>query len=269
MLEKKYAVITGGSKGLGFAFARYLALERGYDVILIARSKSDLDSAVTEIEQSGGKAYAFYGDVSDAAVIQTIAQRVREQFKEIDFLINNACALHVDELKNIKFEDVKKDIDIGFLGSIICTIFFSPLLKTGGRILFISSGFGLVGVAGYSIYSAIKAGIIKFAESIKREFHKRKINVYVAVPSDIDTPGFRNEIKNLPIWMNVSRARGEAAPADEIAQIILDKCNGTRFLIFSDCMVRLLYIINKMLPRCIYDKIINKIFPRPQIRLPI
>jgi NAD(P)-dependent dehydrogenase (short-subunit alcohol dehydrogenase family) len=113
--------------------------------------------------------------------------------------------LHVNELKDIEPEDAKKDIDIGLFGSIICTKFFSPLIKDSGRILFVSSGFGLVGVAGYPVYSAVKAGVINFAGAVKRELHKRKIKVYVAVPSDIDTPGFKSEVK-LCLLDGVSKA---------------------------------------------------------------
>lgn len=263
MPEKKYAVITGGSKGLGFAFAKHLAVKEGYEVILIARSGVDLDSAVTEIEQAGGKAFSFFGDIADISVMQRISQRIEEKFKKIDFLINNACPVHVEELKNIPFDDIVNDVNSGLLGTVICTKLFIPIIKDGGKILFVSSGFGLMGPAGYSVYSAIKAGVINFAEAIKRELYKRKMKIYVAVPSDINTPGHIEEKNNMPVWMKVSYARGEAMDADIAAQKILKKCKGARFLIFTDCMVYMLYIVNKILPRYLCDKIIDNIFPRP------
>jgi len=263
MPETKYAVITGGSKGLGFSFAKYLAIEEGYSVILIARAEKSLNEAVAQIENAGGKAFAFSGDVSDIATIRDITRCVAERFTKVDFLINNACVLHVDELKDLEPEDAKKDIDIGLFGSIICTKFFSPLIKDSGRILFVSSGFGLMGAAGYPVYSAVKAGVINFAQAIKRELHKRKIKVYVAVPSDIDTPGFKSEVKTMPAWMGVSKARGKVMPADSAARRILKKCKGKRFLVFSDVSIRILYAANKILPAYICEKIIDNIFPRP------
>ncbi len=263
MKNTKYAVITGGSKGLGFAFAKHLALQCNYSVILIARSKDDLVSAVNDIENKGGRAHYFAADISNIEGMQLIAESIKERFRKVDFLINNACTLHVNTLSDYKIQDIKRDVDVGLFGAMLFTKLFIPMLNTEGKILFISSGFGLIGVAGYSVYSAIKAGIINFAASIKREFYGKKISIYVAVPSDIDTPGLKNEIDNMPNWMNVSKARGKVMSADVAAQKILKKCNGKRFLIFSDYMVSALHILDRILPRYFRDKIIDSIFPKP------
>jgi len=149
-------------------------------------------------------------------------------------------------------------------GQILATKLFAPIINVGGRILFVSSGFGLMGPAGYSVYAGAKAGIVNFAESIKRELYSYRIGVYVAVPSDIDTPGFREEKRCMPGWLARSKARGSVLSAHDAAKKIVSKCKGSRFLIFSDYNVFFLHIMTKILPKYSLDKIINKLFPRPE-----
>jgi len=264
MSDRKIAVITGGSKGLGLAMAKFLSTKEGYFVLLIARSKSELNKAVIEINKIKGEAAAYEADVSDAASVRNIVREIREKYGGIDFLINNACLVHVGELVDLQHEEIKKDIEIGLFGSILCTKLFLPIMNNRGKILFISSGFGLIGPAGYSVYAAIKAGIINFAESIKREARKMSVNVYVAVPSDIDTPGYRDEIESMPKWMSLAQARGRVMSSDVAAAKILSKCRGVNTLIFINFNISALYLMIRILPRNILDFILDQIFPAPR-----
>ena len=261
-MNKKKVVITGGSQGLGLGLAKKLAND-GYVPILIARTQSKLDEAVESIKKSGNEAYAFSADISDNIKMEKLAQKIKKQFGSIDFLINNAGIFHTDLLDVQNSDDIKKDLDVSLYGSILTSKLFAPMLNDGGKILFVSSGFGLMGPAGYSIYAAAKAGMINFAEALKRELHKKKIGVYVTCPGDIDTPAFREEEKNMPQWMNMANARGDVMSADKAAEKILKKCKGNRFYIFTHFDVYMLYILTKLLPKRLRDSILNKMFPRP------
>lgn len=259
----KVAVITGGSRGLGLALSRCVALA-GYTPVLLARNQVALNEAVADIATNTGcQAVSYAVDITDEAVMRDAAGDISSRFGTVDFLINNAGILHTEIIENMTISDIRYDLEVCLFGTILSTRLFIPMLEKGGKILFISSGFGLMGPAGYSVYAAAKAGMINFADAIKRELHKREIGVYVAVPSDIDTPGLRKELAGLPPWMKVSQARGKIRSPEETARQILRKCTGNRFLIFSDPGVRMLHIVNKLLPHRFRDVILDMMFPRP------
>ena len=256
----KIAVITGGSQGLGQAFAENLA-NKNYTVILIARTQEKLDNVVCKIEKNGGTAFSYVADIADYAAMQKVVDEIKNKFNKIDFLINNAGIIHTKQLINMTVEEMKYDLDVNLFGAILCSKLFLPIIKNKGKILFVSSGFGLMGPAGYSIYAATKAGIINFAEALKREL--KNISVYVAVPSDINSPGFIAEKNNMPEWMKVSKTRGKTQDANVAAEKIIRKCKGNRFLIFSDLNVYSLYILTKILPLRIRNLFIDILFPKP------
>jgi short-subunit dehydrogenase len=236
----------------------------GYTVVLVARTKSKLANVAEKIEQEGGSATVIPTDITDATAVANLAKKVKEKFGKIDFLINNAAIFTTEIIENIPATTIKQDIDVSLFGSIICTHEFMPLIKPGGRILFISSAFGIMGAAGYSVYCASKAGIINFAEAIRREVKNLKIKVYVATPADIDTPAFREEESKMPDWMKMAGARPTPLSSDTAAERILKQCKGGRFFIFSDFSIRSLYLMKKFLPKRLSDYILDSMFPRPK-----
>jgi NAD(P)-dependent dehydrogenase (short-subunit alcohol dehydrogenase family) len=83
------ALVTGGGRGLGRAFAQGLAAQ-DMAVAITSRSKAELDEVVASISQAGGRAIAFVGDVTDASSVDKIVAEVEEQLGPIDVLVNNA-----------------------------------------------------------------------------------------------------------------------------------------------------------------------------------
>ncbi|MCK4532446.1 SDR family oxidoreductase [bacterium] len=265
MEDKKYALITGGSSGLGFAFAKNLA-EKGYVPILIARRKNKLDEAVDNIKKTGFDVYGFQGDITSQEDLTSISEIIKGQFGKIEFLVLNAGVVNVSLLADYDdYEKMKEDIEIDLWGTILSTRIFMPLLTSGSKILMISSAFGLIGGAGYSTYCAAKAGIVNFAEAIRRELLCKGIAVYVACPADIDTPQYAEERKNMPEWMSKGlSARHSLLSPQKAAEKILNKCKGRRFLITINPEVFLLRILSKILPGRIITSILDSSLPRPK-----
>ncbi len=166
----------------------------------------------------------------------------------------------VSEYANTK--DLKREIDINLWGTILATYIFLPLLNKGGKILLISSAFGLMGAAGYTTYCASKAGVINFADALRRELLNKEISVHVACPSDIDTPMYRKEYKNMPEWMKKD-ARGAAMKPEKAADIILKKCFKNKFLIILTADILSLILLIKLTPIRFKNYILDKIFPIP------
>lgn len=263
-LVGKTALITGGSSGLGLAFAHHLG-SRGFDIVVLARNQGRIENALAGLRAQGIRAEGYVCDISDEKRLGEVAGIVKANHPELDFLILNAGVLTTKLLGDYAGpEELRKDLEIDLLGVIFSAFFFLPLLKKQSRILMVSSGFGLMGAAGYSVYCAAKAGIVNFAESLRRELLCKEINVYVACPGDMETPQFENEIKNQPPWMKQGSPRKVLA-VDVAAKRILKQCAGKRkFLIISSSDVTLLSLVSKLLPRTVRDFLLDGMMPRPK-----
>lgn len=236
---------------------------QGYALILSARNKDRLDQAVKKISERGYSAVGYPCDITDEERLKEIFNDVRQRFGRIDFLILNAGIVNCKLLSDFAhIAELKKDLDVDLWGTILSTYVFLPLLVEGSKILMISSGFGLMGAAGYSVYGAAKAGVINFAESLRRELLHKKISVHVACPGDMDTPQFHEEQKNSPAWMKKGAPRGMMHPR-VAAERILRKCEGNRLLIIINFEIKSLILLTKLVPRRLRDYILDKTFPTP------
>ena len=259
----KTALITGGSSGLGFTLAEQLG-KQDYRIIILARNQERIDQAVNRLKEMNIDTKGYSCDTTDEPGLKTIFNNVKSEYGGIDFLILNAGVITTSIVSD--YQDavsLKKDIEIDLWGTILSTWQFLPLLSGGSRILMISSGFGLMGAAGYSTYCAAKAGIINFAEVLRRELLKKKIPVYVACPGDMDTPQFHEEMKSSPAWMKKETPR-KLMTTGIVAARILKQCSGSRkFLIIPASDVKLLVVVSKLVPRKFRDFLLDKIFPQP------
>jgi 3-dehydrosphinganine reductase len=260
----KIALITGGSSGLGFSFARHLG-DNGYRILIVSRNKERAEKAVEDLCILKISAENILCDVTNEAQVRNAAEVVRLKYGNIDFLILNAGEVSPKLLCDYKdVVELKKDLEVDLWGTIQCAYFFTPLLKEGSKLLMTSSGFGIVGAAGYSIYCAAKAGVVNFAESLRRELLFRKIAVYVSCPGDMDTPQLHYELANQPEWMKQNSPR-RTMNVDLAAKKILEKCKGYgRFKILIGQDVKLLAFATRMLPGIWRDKLIDGMLPRPK-----
>lgn len=259
----KTALITGGSSGLGFEMARNLA-EKGYTLIILARNSEKIDRAVGELRSNGHDVTGFQCDITDEARLREVFAEVKLKFNSIDFLILNAGVVTSKLLNDFHdSKDLKHDLEINLWGTILSAYVFLPLLIPGSKILMTSSGFGLMGPAGYTVYGASKAGVINFAESLRRELLHKKIAVYVTCPGDMDTPQYHEEHRSMPEWLKQEAPRGMMHPKIA-AEKILKKCTGKRFLIIINFEIFALILFSKLFPRRIRDAAIDSMFPVPK-----
>lgn len=259
----KTALITGGSSGLGLAMARELG-KKGYSLILIARNEQKLECAVQELKSSSYATIGYSCDITDNKQLQEVLNQLKQESVNIDLLILNAGVVTCKLLSDFSTpQELKHDLEINLWGTILSTYIFLPITAKGGRILMISSAFGLMGPAAYSVYAASKAGIINFAESLRRELLCKGISVHVTCPGDIDTPQLHEEHKKLPDWFKQNDPRKVMSPATA-AKIILKKCFKNKFLIIINFEVFMLLMLNKLLPRRLRDLFVDRIFPLPE-----
>ncbi len=207
----KNVYITGGTSGIGLAIAKQL-FSAGAHIVLLARTESSLQAAVTELEQlrknSQQKLCYRSLDVSDQETSQWLLSDLVESFGVPFALINCAGRAIPQHVENVSYQQFDQTMKINLYG---CRNTVSALLphmkKSGGLIVNTSSLAGIIGVFGYTDYCASKFALIGYSEALRSEVKKHKIKVAVLCPPDTDTPGFENENLTKPAeTMAISQA---------------------------------------------------------------
>jgi len=186
-LTGKTAVVTGGSRGIGLGIARELA-RSGCRVAIAGRDSRALESAVEQFKNEDLSLSAKRCDISNSDQVQEFFQAVRERFRSLDFLINNAGAAHhpanVDRLAP---EDFRRVIETNLVGTFLCCRAAIPLMNSGAVIVNNLSVAAHQAFAGMSGYNASKAGALAFTNTLREELRGQGIRVMALIPGAVDT----------------------------------------------------------------------------------
>ncbi|MFB8419297.1 SDR family NAD(P)-dependent oxidoreductase [Streptomyces albidoflavus] len=222
-LTGKVALVTGGSRGLGAATVRLLA-EQGADVAFTyVSSEKRAQAVVDEVRGKGAKAVAFKSDQADTGRAPGLIDDVVAHFGGLDILVNNA-AISVEQGRTVDDPDadtaaLDRMHATNYLGVIAVIRAASRVLRTGGRIITVSSGLGSrVGVPGVADYSATKSGIERYTMGAARDLGPRDItaNVVEAGLMDSDMQPDPDTLKTLLSSLSLQRM----GRPDEIAAAI-------------------------------------------------
>jgi len=181
-------VITGSARGIGYAIANTFALAKAR-VIVIDISEEAVEKAIQNLHAQGLEAYGYVGNVTDAAGIEELFDRIVKEHGKIDTLINNAGITRDNLIMRMKEEEWELVMDINLKGSFICTqkAFKHMMRARKGSIVNIASVIGLMGNAGQANYAASKGGLIAFTKSCAKEFARRNVRVNAVAPGFIET----------------------------------------------------------------------------------
>jgi 3-oxoacyl-[acyl-carrier protein] reductase len=184
MSNKKTVVVTGASSGIGRSTAARFAAD-GYDVCVNARRVERLNELVRTFPS--GNHLVCGGDYSDPAVAETMDKMLRERWNRVDALINCAGISQSAEIVDSPIERWRKPFDTMFDGAVRMTRMCVPLMKSGGRIVHITSIHGQRAEIGSSAYAMAKAAINQFCRGLAVELAPRGILVNAIAPGFIDT----------------------------------------------------------------------------------
>lgn len=186
--EKRIALITGASRGIGASVAQSLA-KSGRKVVLVARTQAKLDEVAQSIIDAGGEAVTMTCDIADGAALGALVEKVAEDFGRLDILVNNAGITRDNLMLRMTDEQFDEVIATNLRSVFVtCRAAIRPMMrKKFGRIVNIGSVSGLVGNAGQANYAAAKAGIIGMSRSIAKEMAPKGITVNVVAPGFIET----------------------------------------------------------------------------------
>jgi len=188
MNEKRVALVTGGSRGIGAAIVRRLAKD-GMHVVAMARNLDKLQQVTDEINAAGGSAEPLVCDIADAKALAAAVEGIIEKHGRLDVLVNNAGITKDGLILRMEDEEFDSVIDTN-LKSAFVTIRAaarSMMRSKIGRIVNISSVSGVAGNAGQANYAASKAGLIGLSKSVAKELAGKNITCNVVAPGFITT----------------------------------------------------------------------------------
>lgn len=190
MEERRVALITGGSRGIGKKVAEKFA-QKGYNLVINYVSDStNVKELVQELKQEDDQEIMLIkADVTDFASCEQLVKQAIEKLGKIDVLVNNAGITKDNLLMRMKEEEFDKVIEVNLKGTFNMTKNVIPFMmkKRYGKIVNISSVVGVSGNAGQCNYAASKAGIIGFTKSLAKELASRNILANCIAPGFITT----------------------------------------------------------------------------------
>ena len=221
-LSGKVALVTGGSRGIGFATAKILS-ENGAKIVITGKDKDRLEKSTLKISGSIG----IIADIKNSKDVKNVVSKTIEKFGKLDILVNNAGIFpKIKLLHEIDEDEWNEVLDVNLTGQFRFTKEAIPhLQKTGGSIINISSDAGLKAYQGFNAdaYSASKAALIVLTKCWALEYAKDKIRVNCICPGVVDTDMTKPFLKNQKDieFMNNEHPLGRIGQPEEIGKAAL------------------------------------------------
>jgi short-subunit dehydrogenase len=190
----KTVVITGGSLGIGAAFARKFAAQGAQRLLLVARSKPKLDALAAELRQqhAGVEVAVHSEDLSAPGCGARVRAAVHARGWTTDVLINNAGFANFGAFEDQKLDALTQEIDLNVRGLVEVSHAFLPeLLATRGALVHVASTAAFQPVPFMAVYGATKAFVLSFSEALWAEYRDRGLSVLALCPGATDTPFFQ------------------------------------------------------------------------------
>ncbi|MFO7562175.1 MAG: SDR family oxidoreductase [Enhygromyxa sp.] len=222
--------ITGGSSGIGKALAGLL-IDEGAHVCIAARGQARIDAALAELRarvtDDAQTLSSVALDVGDREAVEAAVPKILEALGGVDLLINNAGITYPAAMLDTPPELFDEIMRVNYLGTVHVTRALLPSMIERGahdgrrQIAIVSSLAGMIGIYGYSAYSASKFALVGFAECLRQELLAHGVGVSVAFPPDTDTPMLAEENRIKPAQTQALAGQVEVLSPEFVARSIL------------------------------------------------
>lgn len=223
----KRVFITGGSSGIGKALAGLL-IDEGAHVCIAARGQARLDEALAELRPRLGdpaqRLTSVALDVGDREAVDRAGPEILAALGgRVDLLINNAGITYPAAMLDTPPELFDSIMRVNYFGTVHVTRALLPsmIAAGGGQVAIVSSLAGMIGIYGYSAYSASKFALVGFAECLRQDLLGHGIGVSVAFPPDTDTPQLAEENRIKPAQTRAIAGNVEVLSPEFVARAIL------------------------------------------------
>ncbi len=187
-IQDRVVVLTGGSRGLGAAFAKKLA-EYGAKVAVLDIEEVGGSAVVAEIKAKGQEAVFIKTNIVNKSEVQVAADKVITEYGRVDVIVNNATSLSRASIVDMDEKEWDKVLAVGPKGAFLCSQAFGPyMIKQGkGKVIHISSIVGFIGMNNRLAYCTSKGAINQMTKAMAIEWAPYHINVNAIAPSYIET----------------------------------------------------------------------------------
>ncbi|MBR5871837.1 MAG: 3-oxoacyl-ACP reductase FabG [Clostridia bacterium] len=187
---RRLAVVTGASRGIGRAAAEALS-QNGFAVALVCEKNLVMAQSIAEeLNAGGGEAYAFAADLSCEEMVKSLFAAIESHFGRMpDVLVNNAGIAHANVFADEKTEDYDRVFDVNVRSVFLCcrAVYDAMVAKKWGRIINVSSMWGVCGASCEVLYSASKAAVIGLSKGLALELAPSGVTVNAIAPGVIKT----------------------------------------------------------------------------------
>lgn len=187
-------IVTGASRGIGACVAKEFAKKRYNVVVNYNKSEKQAKEVALDVEKLGGRALLVKADVSDPSQVKAMVERTISVFGKIDVLVNNAGISISGLLIDMTDEQIQELVQTNLVSMLTCSreVAKNMISNQSGRIVNVSSIWGVVGGSNESVYSATKSGVIGFSKALAKELGFSNITVNVVAPGAIETDMMKN-----------------------------------------------------------------------------
>jgi short-subunit dehydrogenase len=234
-------VVTGASRGIGRAIADAFAA-RDCEVGLVARSEEELNELVLALPGEGHE--PLPADVGDRDAIKTAL----DEFGAVDVLVVNAGVANYGPFRDMDLDKVERMTRVNWLGTVYTIAAALPgmLDRARGHIVVVSSGAGVRSFPWAAVYGATKSAQRGFAEALRHELSGTGVSLTTVYPGEVESHLHDHEQETMPDWY---RGKQKAAPAEPLAQAIVEAVEKDTRAVYYPPIVRLLRIMHGISPK--------------------
>lgn len=250
MSVRPVCVITGASSGLGRGLARRLARE-GYAVALLARRREPMEELAAEVAAAGGRAAVYVCDVTVRHEVLKAVEGARQDLGPVDLLVANAGISINTRVENFDAEAVERVIRTNFLGAVYAVEAVLPemLGRRTGHLVAVSSLAGFGGLPLSAAYSASKAALTNFFESLRLDLRGTGVWVTVISPGFVKTPMTSHNRHPMPFLLGLD---------DAVERMVRGIRARKKSLVFPRRLGAVVWAA-QLLPRTWYDALASRI----------
>ncbi|MBN1192352.1 MAG: SDR family oxidoreductase [Coriobacteriia bacterium] len=252
-----HVLVTGASAGVGLATAE-LAAGRGAHVTMLARDEGRLREARSRVDaarvDASQRTRIFPVDVAEREQLMEAIAAAEADMGPVEMLFACAGYCTPGRFVELPVEAFEEHVRTNLLGVIHSARAVAPgMVERGhGHIAMVSSMGGLVGVYGYSAYSAAKFGVTGFAEVLRCEMKPHGVGVTLLAPSNVDSPGYAREIEFEPAETQAINGVARTRSPEETARMFVRGVEKGRFLVVPGLSNRILYRLEGLWPEAFF-----------------